>query len=71
MSKVLLQRCGVIKDTYVTANTISNMGIGQMTSTENTKKDESDGEDESEECQEDGRNGADYRGNNPVELVVD
>ena len=42
-----------------------------MISTENTKKDESDGEDESEECQEDGRNGADYRGNNPVELVVD
>ena len=32
-----------------------------MTSTENTKKDESDGEQESE-CQEDGSNGADYRG---------
>ena len=42
-----------------------------MTSTENIKKDESNGEDESEERQEDGRNGADYRGNNPVELVVD
>lgn len=32
-----------------------------MTSTENIKKDESDGEQESE-CQEDGSNGADYRG---------
>ena len=42
-----------------------------MTSTENTKKNESDGEDESEECQEDGNNGADYRGNNPIELVED
>ena len=42
-----------------------------MTSTENTKKDESNGEDESEECQEDGNNGADYRGNNPKELVID
>ena len=42
-----------------------------MTSTENTKKDESNGEDESEECQEDGNNGADYRGNNPIELPID
>ena len=41
-----------------------------MTSTENTKKNESNGEDESE-CQEDGGNGADYRGNNPLELVID
>ena len=41
-----------------------------MTSTENTKKNESNGEDESE-SQEDGGNGADYRGNNPMELVID
>ena len=32
-----------------------------MTSTENTKRNESNGEDESE-SQEDGNNGADYRG---------
>ena len=42
-----------------------------MTSMENIKKDESNGEDESEECQEDGNNGADYRGNNPIELLID
>ena len=42
-----------------------------MTSTENIKKDESNGEDESEEYQEDGNNGADYRGNNPIELLID
>ena len=41
-----------------------------MTSTENTKKDESNGEDESE-SQEDGGIGADYRGNNPIELLID
>ncbi len=41
-----------------------------MTSTENIKKDESDGEQEPE-CQEDGSNGADYRGNNPIELLID
>ena len=41
-----------------------------MTSTENTKKDESDGEQEPER-QEDGGNGADYRGNNPIELLID
>ena len=41
-----------------------------MTSTENIKKDESDGEQEPE-CQEDGNNGADYRGNNPIELLID
>ena len=41
-----------------------------MTSTENTKKNESNGEDESE-SQEDGNNGADYRGNNPIELLLD
>ena len=41
-----------------------------MTSTENIKKDESDGEQEPER-QEDGNNGADYRGNNPIELLID
>ena len=42
-----------------------------MTSMESTKKNESNGEDESEECKEDGNNGADYRGNNPIELLID
>ena len=41
-----------------------------MTSTENIKKAESDGEQEPEH-QEDGNNGADYRGNNPIELLLD
>ena len=47
-----------------------------MTSTENIKKNESDGElsckaktEEQFERQEDGGNGADYRGNNPIELI--
>ena len=40
-----------------------------MTSTENIKKDESNGEDESE-CQEDGRNGADFRGLNAERCLV-
>ena len=40
-----------------------------MTSTENIKKDESDGDQETER-QEDGGNGADYRGNNPIELLI-
>ena len=66
MSKAQSQNTGHIKDMFVTANTTLNMAIGQMTSTENTKKDESNGEDESEECQEDGNNGADYRGHNPI-----
>ena len=42
-----------------------------MTSTENIKKDESDGEQEKQTSKEDGNNGADYRGNNPIELVID
>ena len=41
-----------------------------MTSTENIKKDEYDGEQDPEH-QEDGNNGADYRGNNPIELLLD
>ena len=41
-----------------------------MTSTENTKKDESNGEDEFKERQEDGRNGADFRGLNAERCLV-
>ena len=41
-----------------------------MTSTENTKKNESNGEDEFEERQEDGRNGADFRGLNGERWLV-
>ena len=70
MSKGQSQNTGHIKDMFVTANTILNTAIGQMTSTENIKKDESDGEQEPER-QEDGGNGADYRGNNPIELLID